>query len=55
MSQTSNETQTDQDDDVVTVETAGLAQVARPSVVRNPGRIDHAGGLRRTAIGGLRR
>jgi hypothetical protein len=41
-------------DDVVTIETAGLAQIGRPSVVR-PDSIDHGVVLLPVAIGGLRR
>jgi hypothetical protein len=42
-------------DDVVTMETVGLAQVGRPTVARAPDRIDHGVGLFSAAIGGLRR
>ena len=54
MSQARKETHAGQDD-VVTIETAGLAQVGRLSVVRTPDRIDHGVGLLPAAIGGRRR
>lgn len=42
-------------DDVVRIDTAGPAQVRRPSVVRTSDRIDHGVGLLAAAIGDLRR